>query len=74
MQDIDLTALIIRYQPEEEELDLTERNDARVRVLAKNTLLNCGEAIPNYLWQIKKYFPNRRSNRKRIFFKIPPYI
>ena len=52
IQDINLTALVIRYQPEEEEPDLTERNEARVKVLIKNVLLNCGEAIPNYLWQI----------------------
>ena len=44
-----MTALIIKYQPEDEEEELIERNEARVEVLVKNALLNCREAIPNYL-------------------------
>ena len=45
-------------------------NEAEVSIKAKDALLNYSEVIPNYLWQIQSYFPNRRPNRKQIFSKF----
>ena len=59
IKDVDPTALIIRHQPEEEkEGGITTSNDAGVAAQAKNALLNFREAIPSYLWQIHRFFPN----------------
>ena len=71
IKDIDSTILIIRYQPEEEkDRKITEFNDAGVAVKARDALLNYSEAIPNYLWQIYRYFLNGRPNGKRMFSKF----
>ena len=71
IKDIDSTALIICYQPEEEEEgEITESNNAKVAVKAKDTFFNYSEAIPNYLWQVHYFFPNRRLNGKMTFSKF----
>ena len=70
IKEINSNILIIYYQPEEEEEDIIERNKVGVSVMAKNIVINFSEAMPNYLWQIQKYFPNRRPNRKCIFSKF----
>ena len=44
--------LIIRYQPEEDKEDISEKNIEGIGIMVKNVLLNFGEEIPNYLWQI----------------------
>ena len=49
IKEIDLNALIIRYQPEEEENEIMESNEAGVAVNAKDALLNYSKAISNYL-------------------------
>ena len=70
IKEIDSTALIICYQPDKGENEVTEKNDSEVAIQVKNVLINFSEAILNYLWQIQHYFPNRRPNRKRIFSKF----
>ena len=47
--DINSTPLIIKYQLEEEEKEITESNEAAISLLGKNALLNVRKAISNYL-------------------------
>ena len=50
IKEIDSIALIIRYQPEEDEKgEISEKNDTGVGVIAKDTLLTFSKAIPYYL-------------------------
>ena len=55
---------------EEDEEEITEKNEVGVEVQAKKAWMNYTEVIPKYLWQIHKYLLNRRPNRKRIFSKF----
>ena len=70
VKKIDSTVLIIYYQPDKEEEEITQKNESGVRVKAKDVLIDYSEAIPNYLWQIQRYFSNRRPNGKHLFSKF----
>ena len=49
IKEIDSNALIVCYQPEEEEEDIIERNRAGVGIMVKNGLINFSKAMLNYL-------------------------
>ena len=56
--------MIIKYKT------TTTINEYRIGIQAKEALLNFSEAIPKYLVYLHDYFPNGRSNRKRIYSKF----
>ena len=49
VKEIDPTAVIIRYQSEEDKEEISKKNNTGVRVIVNNTLLNSNEALLNYL-------------------------
>ena len=49
IKEIDTNVLIIRYQPEEDEEDISEKNIEEVGVIVKNSLLNFSKVLSNYL-------------------------
>ena len=50
VKEVDSTTLIICYQPDEEEEEITQKNKVGVGVKTKDALMNYSEAISNYLW------------------------
>ena len=50
IKEIDSNVLIIRYQLDNEEDDVVEKNEAGIDVMAKNAPMNYSKVIPNYLW------------------------
>ena len=50
IKEVDTMALIVKYKLDKGKEEIIEKNKVRVRVLAKNTLLNYIKVVPNYLW------------------------
>lgn len=67
---MDVTALIVKFRPEDGKEEITEKNDVGVGVKAKNAWINFTESIPKHLWKIHNFLPNRRLNGKHIFSKF----
>jgi len=49
IKEVNFDPLIIKYQPEEDNEKISEKNKTGVSVMVKNALLNTSKAIPNYL-------------------------
>ena len=47
--EVNEMVLIVKYKPDEDEEEITEKNKVGVRVKAKNTWMNYTEAIPKFL-------------------------
>ena len=67
---MDVTALIVKCRLEDDEEEITEKNDVGVGVKAKNEWMNSTESKPKDLWQIHKFLPDGKPNGKRIFSKF----
>ena len=64
IKELDEKAVIIKYKAK------VTKNEYRVGIKAKDTILNFSEAIPKYLVYIHDYFPNRCPNGKRLYSKV----
>ena len=70
IKEIDTIVVIIKYKQEEDEEELVEENEIRVRVMVKHVLLNYEEASPKYLRKLQKFFLNGCPNRRKLFSKF----
>ena len=67
---MDSAVLIIYYQPEEYNEEVSKNNEVGVGVIAKDTLMNHNYTFLTYLWKLQRYFLNRSPNEKQLFSKF----
>ena len=60
----------MKHKPEDDEEEITEKNDVGVGVKVKDAWFNFTESMHKHLWQTYKFLPNGRTNGKIIFSKF----